>query len=161
MDRVGTIIEANDDTAVVRMRRHISCEQCGRCGGILSSTDRKELVVEVANPIKAEVGHKVRIETDESQILFVTFMLYIVPIFTLVAGILLWLQLPPHFALGGSQEIAAIAAGFALMSLVFMGIRVWDRSAKASGKYSPVITELVNEEDFSEEEPSEEEHPGE
>ena len=37
MERVGTVIEVKPEraTAVVKMRRHLACERCGRCGGIL------------------------------------------------------------------------------------------------------------------------------
>lgn len=150
MDRVGTVLEVKGETVLVRMRRHLACEKCGRCGGILTSTDRKELILELPNSVKAEIGQQVLIEMDDRQTLFLSFMLYMVPILTLAAGIILWLQLPPHFSLAGSQELAAIAAGFFLMALVFAGIRIWDRRAQKSGKYAPVITRVVREEELLE-----------
>jgi sigma-E factor negative regulatory protein RseC len=145
MDRLGTVIEAKGDAAVVRMQRHLSCENCGRCGGILGGEDRRQLVVEVLNPVKAGAGQRVLIESDDRRVLFVSFMLYIVPLTGLVAGLLLGLNLAPRLGLGGGRELAAAGLGFALMALVFLGIRAWDRRVRHSAKYKPVITAVVAE----------------
>ena len=146
MERAGTIIEVKENTAVVRMQRHLSCANCGRCGGILGNEDRRELVVEVENPIRAAVGQRVIVETDDRQAVFVSFMLYIVPLAALVAGVLLWPPLARSFGLAGNQDLIAVAAGFCLMALVFLGIKVWDRRVKETGRYRPKITELAKEE---------------
>jgi sigma-E factor negative regulatory protein RseC len=146
VDRVGTVIEEKGDTAVVQMQRHLSCENCGRCGGILGNEDRRQLVVEVLNPIKAVAGQKVLVESEARRVIFISFMLYIVPLAGLVAGILLWLKLAEVLGLGGAPEPAAAGVGFALMALIFFAIRIWDRRASKSNKYKPVITALAEEE---------------
>ncbi|MEW5785194.1 MAG: SoxR reducing system RseC family protein [Bacillota bacterium] len=143
MERAGTIIEVKAGTAVVRMQRHLSCANCGRCGGILGNEDRRELVVEVENPIQAGVGQKVMVETVDAQVIFISFMLYMVPLAALVAGILLWPLLARSFGLGGNQDLTAVGAGFGLMALVFLGIKQWDRRVKETGRYRPVITEMI------------------
>jgi sigma-E factor negative regulatory protein RseC len=144
MDRVGTVIEAKGDTALVQVQRHMSCENCGRCGGFLGNEDRRQHFVEVLNPIKAGPGEKVLIESDDRQVIFISFMLYIVPLAGLVGGILLWLKLAAGLGLGGAQEAAAVAVGFTLMALIFFGIRLWDRRAAQSARYKPVITALAD-----------------
>lgn len=146
MERVGVVIEVKADTAVVKMQRHLSCENCGRCGGILGNADRQDHIVEVANPLKAEVGQQVMIETDDRQAIFVSFMLYMVPLFALILGILGWLQLAPLLGFHGRQELPAVGVGFALLALVFVGIRQWDHRVKKTGRYRPEITALVADE---------------
>src|SRR5690554_4255604 len=81
LERVGIIIKTEGDTATVKMQRHLSCENCGRCGGILGKEDRRDHIVEVSNTVKAAVGQRVFIETDDRQAIFVAFMLYMVPLF--------------------------------------------------------------------------------
>ena len=150
MERVGIVAEVKGDTAVVKMQRHLACEKCGRCG-ILSGGDRREHVVEVLNTIDAAAGQKVSLETDERQAIFISFMLYMVPLAALVAGILLWPRLAALLGLSGSQDLAAVAAGFGMMSLVFAGLRLWDRRVKETGRYRPLLTGFVNETDPPEE----------
>ena len=80
MERIGTVTEEKGETAVVHLRRHLSCENCGRCGGLLGSEDRREHYVEALNPIRARSGQKVLIEMDDRRALFIAFMLYLVPV---------------------------------------------------------------------------------
>lgn len=154
MERPGVIVEEKGDTAVVRIQRHLSCEGCGRCGGILGKADQHELVVKVLNPVKARTGQRVLVESDDRQVIFVSFMLYIVPLAGLIAGIFLWLNLADYLGLAGGQDLAAAGAGFGLMALIFLGIRVWDRRVKDNPKYKPVITELLKEQGSEETAPA-------
>ncbi len=145
MDRVGTVIEVKPGTAVVRLRRHLSCEHCGRCGGILGGPDQLDHLVEVLNPINARVGQKVLITADDRKVVFVSFMLYLVPLAALVGGIFLWMYISFRLGLQGRPELPAVAAGVVLMGLVYGGLRRWDNRIKDNPRYKPVIAELVDE----------------
>jgi len=145
MDRVGMVIEVKRDTAVVRLRRHLSCEHCGRCGGILGGPDQRDHLVEVLNPINARVGQKVLIAADDRRVVFVSFMLYLVPLAALVGGIFLGMYIFTRLGLQGKPELLAVAAGLVLMSLVYGGLRRWDNRIKDSPRYKPVIAKLVEE----------------
>lgn len=147
MERVGTITEEKGETAVVHLRRHLSCENCGRCGGVLGGEDRRDHYVEAANPIRAEKGESVRIEIDDRRALFIAFLLYLVPLAGLVAGILLGFKLSAFLGWGGYRELAAAGAGFLLMGLIFGAISLWDRRISQGGRYRPVITALLGEGD--------------
>ena len=146
MERVGTITSVKEDTAVVAMRRHVSCASCGRCGAFAGKPNLEESV-EVINPIKAGIGQKVLVETNDRQMLFISFMLYMVPLAALLAGVLLWVRFAPALGFGGNQEPAAAGAGFLLMVLVYLGIRIWDRRVKGNPRYKPVIVDLAREEE--------------
>ena len=86
------------------------------------------------------------IYADDRRMLFVSFMLYMVPLLALVAGILLWLNLAAYFNWGGPREPLAVAVGFGFMGLVFWGLRRWDNRVKERDDYKPVIIDLVPEE---------------
>jgi sigma-E factor negative regulatory protein RseC len=146
VERIGTVTEEKGETAVVHLRRHLSCENCGRCGGLLGSEDRREHYVEALNPIRARSGQKVLIEMDDRRALFIAFMLYLVPLAGLVAGIILGLRIADILGWAGSREPAAAGIGLAAMALIFGGISLWDRRVKKSGRYRPVIAALVQEE---------------
>ncbi|MDW7740343.1 MAG: SoxR reducing system RseC family protein [Bacillota bacterium] len=147
MEQYGLILENKEKTALVSLQRHLVCENCGRCG-ILSGANKKEMIVEALNPIDAEKGQRVMMESNDRQILFLSFMLYLVPLGGLVAGIFVWLGLANLIGLEGSQDLFAVAAGLLLMVIVFVVIRSWDRRVKDDPRYKPVITEIIEEDPF-------------
>ncbi len=147
LERVGTIVEIKGDIAVVSMRRHLSCGSCGRCGGILSGEDRGEHQVEVRNSVSAHVGDQVVIETDDRRMIFISFMLYMVPLFALVVGILGWIYLAGRLGMEDNQELSAIGIGFGLMALVFWQLRSWDQRAKSDPRYRPVVVRVAQDSD--------------
>lgn len=146
MEQYGLVTEDRGETAVVALQRHLTCENCGRCG-ILSGSNRREMTVEALNPIRAGTGRRVRLETDDRRVLFISFMLYLVPLAALLCGIFAWLALAARLDLAGSQDLSAVAFGFVIMALFFVFIRAWDRRAKDNPAYKPVITALVEGED--------------
>ncbi len=149
VERIGTVVEEKGETAVVRLRRHLSCENCGRCGGLLGAADRRDHYVEAANPIRARKGQSVIVEMDDRQALFIAFMLYLVPLAGLVAGIFLGFEIASAWDWEGAREPVAAGAGLLLMGLIFGLISLWDRRVKKSGRYRPVIAALAPEENPS------------
>lgn len=147
MERIGIITEEKGETAVVHLRRHLSCENCGRCGGVLSAEDRREHYVEALNPIGAQKGQSVIIEMDDRRALFIAFMLYLVPLAGLVVGIVLGLKMAAALGWAAHQELVAAALGFVALALIYGCISLWDRRVKKSGHYCPVIAALAPEEE--------------
>jgi sigma-E factor negative regulatory protein RseC len=145
MEQYGLVTETGSDTATINLQRHLTCEKCGRCG-ILSGVDRREMTVEALNPIHARQGQQVVLETDDRQILFLSFMLYLVPLAALLAGIIAGLSVAAFLNLKFNHELFAVGTGLIMMALVFFAIRIWDRRVKDNPKYKPVITGLVKEE---------------
>ena len=147
MERVGTVIEVKPEraTAVVKMRRHLACERCGRCGGILGGPDQLDHRVEVLNPINARVGQAVLVSSNDRKMIFVSFMLYLVPLAALVGGIFSWFYLSSRLGFSGKQDLPGVAVGLVLMGLVYLGLRGGDNRIKDNPAYKPVITALVKE----------------
>ncbi len=142
MEQYGLVNENKGETATVSLQRHLTCEKCGRCG-ILSGSNRQDTIIEALNPIQAGKGQKVLLETDDRRVLFVSFMLYLVPLGGLISGIFLWLTLVDYLELAVNRELTAVGAGFALMAIIYYFIRLWDNRAKDNPNYKPVITKLI------------------
>ncbi len=138
MEQYGVVTETKGEIAVVSLQRHLICGACGKCG-ILSASNRKA-DIEAHNPIQAEEGQRVVIESDDRQVIFLAFMLYIVPLAGLVAGIFFWIQFAGNFGYAGSQELQAVAIGFVMMGLIFVLLRRWDSRVKDDPRFKPVIT---------------------
>lgn len=138
MEQYGIITETRGDNAAVNLQRHLICGECGKCG--IMSESKRSITIEAHNPIRAEKGQRVVIESDDRQVVFLAFMLYIVPLGGLVAGILLWMQFAENLGFAGILELQAVAFGFALMAFIFFLIRRWDKKVKDDPQYKPVIT---------------------
>ncbi len=138
MEQYGIITETRGETAAVNLQRHLICGECGKCG--IMSESKRSITIEAQNPIRAEKGQRVVIESDDRQVIFLAFMLYIVPLGGLVAGILSWMQFAGNLGFTGTLELQAVAFGFALMVFIFFLIRKWDRRVKDNPQYKPVIT---------------------
>ncbi len=146
MEQYGLITEATGETATVTLQKHLACEKCGRCG-ILSGAGKRDAEIEASNPIQAKEGQRVLLETDDRRMLFVSFMLYMVPLGGLIAGIFSWLSISDYLGFTANQELYAVGTGFIVMSVIFLFIRNWDKRAKDNPSYRPVITEVI--EDFT------------
>ncbi len=142
MEQYGLVNENNGETAVVSLQRHLGCEKCGRCG-ILSGSNRRDTIIEALNPIQAGKGQRVLLKLDDRRVLFVSFMLYLVPLGGLISGIFLWLALVDHLELAVNRELTAVFAGFVLMAIIYYFIRLWDNRVKDNPNYKPVITQII------------------
>lgn len=77
------------------------CQDCAGCG----LTGRTELCTQAANPIGAEPGQEVLVESSTPKTISLAILLYLVPLVLLVAGYLLAAQW------GGGEGICYAAAG--------------------------------------------------
>lgn len=89
----GVVIEIQDQFAIVQTERYSHCHHCttnAHCGTASLATllGRKHNRIKVINSIAAQVGDKVMIGLEEQALLKGSFLLYLLPLLTLlVAGI--------------------------------------------------------------------------
>jgi sigma-E factor negative regulatory protein RseC len=87
LDKTGTVIQTDNNTAVVEIMRANACgENCVMCKAACTTTHQ---TVNANNEIKATVGDMVRIEMSDKNVLLAAFFVYIVPVFTLITGYIL------------------------------------------------------------------------
>ncbi len=79
----GVVQSVSGNQAVVRISKSSACgHDCASCGACSNPT----YDVTVLNPISAGVGDRVVIESDTSRILGLSLVLYMLPVFMLIAG---------------------------------------------------------------------------
>ncbi|SCZ78382.1 positive regulator of sigma(E), RseC/MucC [Acidaminobacter hydrogenoformans DSM 2784] len=103
-----------------------------------------EMSVEVMNPIGAEVGTKVEIELADEKVLTAAFIVYVIPMIALFAGIGL-VQLV--FSQLKNVEVLSAIAGISLMVLTFLIIRRNDKARREGGKYEMEISKILEEDE--------------
>lgn len=135
MEQFGKIVEVVDDsTAKVTMVKHTSCKNCGACH--IGSNPEVEITVE--NHINAKLGNLVEVSMTTQNILSAAFIMYIIPLIMLVAGVVIGTKI---FSIYSNGEIYAILLGFVLLAISYWAIRQNEKHFKQ--KYKAVITKII------------------
>lgn len=138
MNEYGTVIELHDGKAVVRIKRHAACGDCKACE--LGVSNLSELDVDVDNQLGAEVGDQVRVEMQTPDVLKAAFLVYTVPLFALMTGIL-----SVYFATknsGEPNEALMIIVGAILMVISGFFVRSRDKKIRETSDFTPKMTEV-------------------
>lgn len=134
MEQVGRIVEIVGDKAKVLVKRGEVCGKCGGCG--ISLSGKGENYLQALNTVNATVGQTVRVTSDTGQVLKASFVVYIVPILSLLTGI--WLgQL-----LDG--DLSGLILGVVFLLLSYLVVRAYDRKV-ACGKAQAAVVEVLEE----------------
>jgi len=111
----GIVTRTAGDTAFITTRRTTACEGCSERHVCHSMGNVKEIEIEVANPIAAKPGDTVMVAFKTSQLVTLSFMLYVFPIIAMVIGAVFGDSVAGNF--GGDPSIFAAVFGF-----LFFGI---------------------------------------
>lgn len=131
----GVVIAITGDVAKVRASKHDDCDSCGSCAGTAAA------IMDVYNPVKAQLGQRVKFELREDKALKAAFVIYVLPLIAAFLGYLLGSWMALKFDLTALyMEIGGCLLGFGL-ALAY--IKVYDRSLSSSSKL-PVIKEILS-----------------
>ena len=138
MNEYGTVIGTHDGKAVVRIKRHAACGDCKACA--LGVSNLSELDVDVDNSLGAEVGDHVRVEMQTPDVLKAAFLVYTIPLFALMTGIVSVYFITKRT--GAPNEALMIAAGAVLMVLSGFFVRSRDKKIRETTDFTPKMTEV-------------------
>lgn len=131
----GIIIEnLRENIAKVKMGRHNECKNCGACPG------DNTLIIEAQNLIGAKAGQRVILEVKETNMLLAAFVVYILPLLAILAGILIGYEIALKLAC--SVQEFEIGGGIVAFILSALNIKVFDKLAHNSEKMQPTITRI-------------------
>ncbi len=134
------ITRTSQDKAFIVTRRTTACEGCSERHACHSLGGIKEIEIEVANPVHAEAGDTVMVAFKTSQLVRLSFMLYIFPIIALVIGAVLGDAFADNF--NGDASIFAAVFGFLFFGIALAAIKRKDSQAKKTGQYQPEIVQV-------------------
>lgn len=136
----GVIESVEGGKAVVRVQRGTSCASCEhRAACHLDSG--KPLFIEVENELEATAGDWVEISLPTRSLLKLSFLVYFVPVLTLVAGALLGAEWAEPFGL--SATVGSLVAGGLALVVSFTLLRRFDRSVRRKPHYHPRMSRIV------------------
>ncbi|MDU6114909.1 MAG: SoxR reducing system RseC family protein [Paeniclostridium sordellii] len=142
MNQRGYIIELVDGTtAKIKMQKHSACATCGKCA---SSTDKKDIIVEVDNNIGAKVGDYVEVNMDSVNVIKAAAIVYIVPLIALLGGTIVSYGVFNFIDIGMNKEVLSGFIGIVLTIISYLLIKSKDRKFRESRNYIPIITKVIN-----------------
>lgn len=147
MKEMARVIEKDNGNATVRIIRSSACSKCDeKCMLGEQSHEVDEMDVVVKDPIGAEVGSMVELEMGAKPILLSAFMVYLLPLFAIVAGYFAGEALFSIFT--SSTEVAGILGSAAAFFLSFLLLRAFDKKAGSKSYFHPKIIRVVNHNGF-------------
>lgn len=91
-----------DGDAMIRVYQKSACgHDCSSCGGVCGA--KKSITVRAGNPLQAQPGDLVTVETRTGRILRAMALVYLLPLAMLLLGCFL------SYAMGGSETAQALA----------------------------------------------------
>lgn len=145
IEEVGTVVELKSKlVAVVMCTKSSLCENCATNGNCAIGDDGNTRLIEVQNPVNAEVGEQVRIATTTKSFLQSSFLLYIVPLIALVVGAITGKLVGENVSTGLDPNLLSAVFGVFFMAGSFVILRVGS-SVLNKESYMPKIIEILKE----------------
>jgi sigma-E factor negative regulatory protein RseC len=138
---VGEVLSVEGRTAQVKMRRGSQCAACS-CAGLCSPFGKDWMTVTADNTLGATAGQKVRVTYSVEGEAKASFILYIVPVLSLLLGALIGTLFDPF----NHTDFSAVAVGLSFVAISFLLIKkyaAWKYGRKRS--YRPSISEVLKE----------------
>jgi sigma-E factor negative regulatory protein RseC len=137
---VVTKIESTT-TAWVKTTKSGACKSCSARSSCHSLGGGEEMEVEAINRAGAQVGQKVVLSFDTSPLLKATFLLYVFPIITMIAGAFAGQQLARNFNINVSLLSAIF--GFLFFGLTILFVRSKGNKLAQKEEYRPKIVRII------------------
>ncbi|MEG2058027.1 MAG: SoxR reducing system RseC family protein [Romboutsia sp.] len=123
------------------MQRHSACAACGKC---VTSSETKDIVVEVDNAIGAEIGDHVEVNMDGVNVLKATAIAYLIPLVALLVGTIATYSILKSVGITSNIEEISGLVGIALTLFSFWILKKNDNKFRDSKEYIPVVTKILN-----------------
>ena len=138
MLEVGVVESVNEKrgTAKVVFDRKSACDKCGMC--LTAKGEKMKVYVEVKNTLGAKAGDKVGVSMSDRFVLRAAFIVYVVPVVLVGAGLFLFRKLADIWLL------LVIFVGL----LLGIGIGVLtDRLVRKKGTFAPKLSQIFPSEE--------------
>ena len=141
MEQQGYIVGIIDEkTAKLKMQRHSACASCGKC---TTTSEKKDIVVEVDNSIGAKLGDRVAVNMESMNILKAVGIAYIFPLIGLLIGTIGTYYVLQLIENTKNIEVISSTVGIIIMLISFFILRKNDNKFRKSRHYIPIITKII------------------
>jgi sigma-E factor negative regulatory protein RseC len=146
MNQHGYVVEIVDSiTARIKMQKHSACASCGKCA---SSTDKKDIIVEVDNTLGAKLGDYVEVNMDSINVIKAASIVYVIPLVALLGGTIISYSILNFIDISFNKELISAFIGLSLTIISYISIKNRDLKFRESRKYIPIISKILNKENI-------------
>ncbi len=138
----GIVTKVNSSTAWVKCNKCAACESCtakGFCDTTGGGSDDVE--VEAINAVRAKIDDRVTISFETSSLLKVSFLVYMIPVLSLILGVVIGDKVAGIF--NYDRSIFSILAGFLFLVVAFFFVKVKGKELSKKDAYQPKIIRVL------------------
>lgn len=140
MNEQGYIVEIVDSvTAKLKLKRHSACASCGKCA---TTSESKDIIVEVDNTIGAKVGDRVEVNMETVNVLKAAFIAYTIPLMALLIGTVGAFYILSYMNINNIEVISG-GVGLTFTLLSFLMLKKNDSKFRESKEYIPIVTRVI------------------
>ena len=127
MEEQGIVIKLTGASALIKTRQSSSCEGCASKKSCSSGQGgSSDALIEADNAIGAKVGDSVIFAVGTGSVLKAGALLYLVPILSFIAGVVIGQSGPVTYLLPGyNPDLLSGVLGAAFLTLAFVGLKVY------------------------------------
>ena len=141
MNQQGYIVEIVDSvTAKLQLKRYSACASCGKCA---TTSEEKDIIVEVDNAIGAKVGDRVEVDMETVNVLKAAFMAYTIPLLALLIGTIGSFYILKLINITNNIEVLSGGIGIVFTFIAFLILKKNDRKFRNSKEYIPIVTRII------------------
>ena len=139
----GLVHTIKDDLVVATIHRK---EACGECRACLSGMTKTEMDIEAKNLCDAEIGDWVELELQENAFFNAVVIMYGLPFIGFIVGVVAGYYGVPKVIPGISPVLPSLVLG--VLGIVIAMLWIKSQNPRwESGKYRPLATKIVEEEE--------------
>lgn len=137
----GVVIEVKNDGVLVQPDRSERCEGCSTA--FCSTSESGDLIIEASDPVGVRVGQRIRLAIQEKVLIGYSFLLYGVPLLSLLAGAFGGTLLGSALGLDRGAGALGVLAGIGLTIGSFYFVKGYVQSHENTKSYRPVVIEIL------------------
>lgn len=135
----GHVRQVTEGKAVVEIQRGSACSKChAECA--CSGEDAQMMQVEARDPLGVQVDQYVQLSIENTSVLRASFVVYMIPLFALISGVLVGEYVGRTV---GIQNLFEILFGFGALGLSLLIVRLYNNVFQRDIRNQPVITRII------------------
>lgn len=124
----------------MEIQRGSACSQCHAECACSGEETHNMMRVEARDPIGVRIDQCVQLSIENTSVLRASFVVYMVPLFALISGVLVGEYLGRIF---GVDNLLEIVCGFGALGLSLIIVKVYNNMFQRDIRNQPVITKII------------------
>jgi len=144
LEELATVVKRKKNMAEVKITRYSACSKCDKsCSLAGNSHDQDEIFLEVEDKVGVKRGDQILIEMEKGNVLFATVVVYVIPIFLMIAGYFFGVWAASLLEIEAT-ELVGIVGTFIFLILSFFINKLFNSYFENISSLQPKIKRVIN-----------------